>query len=391
MSGKKFKKTGRNVQVSHDDLTNATIEQLMKYDSMTPNQRAKTHSPYDGPVYTKVAGGKTVQVPRYVQHAAIVRWDILKKRAATVNGVGVSGNLKAHTRLAKRERYSGRDPYVMNRELRGVDGANDDGEDMDEFNDFPVDKELSKLREYERTRKRGVGQINIPDDRYGRGGSYGDLPRDYEIFSKQSDRNIDDTTYVREDSSRSRRHIEPTGYYDSYDPNTFASQDTYDARAKRAVTFRNKSRPMRGPGASREESGVQGVESDIRSEEHTAETHVEQYAPLDEPMEDDVRVDNYEGSCTSCVRGDDNGVIYRGQASSRQEQYDDYDDDYLDVDVDEREYDDTDTDDNERIETHDSDAECIDYTYKYLFFILLFLVVFLFLNYKRNNGTGLGM
>lgn len=405
MSGKTFKKTGRNVQVSRDDLINTTIEQLMKYDSVPPAQRSKMSNPYTDPVHTKVAGGKTVQVPRYIQHAAIVRWDILKKRAATVNGVGMKSNgAEAHTRLAKRERYSARDPYVMNRELRSVEGADDDGEDMDEFNDFPVDKELSKLREYERTRKRAVGQVNIPDERYGRGGSYGDLPRDFEIFSRRTDRGVDDTTYVRDEATAGRGQIEPKGYYDRFDPNSFAHQSAYDARAKRNVG-RGGRRHMRSPSAeAREEREVQGVESDIRSEDHTAETHVENYAPVneDEPLEYDERVDDYEGSCSSCSRGDGDGVIYRGQnrpddvhEEHDQDDYDqddDYDESQLDDDMDDyREYDDTDADDDERIESHDSDVECVDYTYKYLFFILLFLIIFLFVYYKRNNGTGLGI
>lgn len=410
MSSKSFKKTGRNVQVSRDDLINTTIEQLMKYDSMSHPQRTKASNPYTDPVHTKVAGGKTVQVPRYIQHAAIVRWDILKKRAATVNGVGSSvGSSEgqgAHTRLAKRERYSGRDPYIMNRELRGVDGANDDGQDMDEFNDFPVDKELTKLREYEKTRKRSVGQANVPDDKYGRGGSYGDLPRDFDIFSRNSDREVDDTSYVRNGPAK-RGQIEPSGFYDKYDPNTFSHQEVYDTRARRNVGHKGKgrmSRPMRGPAAEalQEDRGVRGVESDIQSEEHTAETYVEKYAPVDDDdsLDNDEYVDDYQGSCTSCTRGDGEGVIYRGQnrPESEQDNYDqndDQDDDYDENELDDQdeygEYDDTDTGDNERIESYDSDVECVDHTYKYLFFILLFLIVFLAVNYKRNNGTGLGV
>jgi len=379
MSSKTFKKTGRNVQIPRTDLINMTIDQLATYDSMPPAQRAKTSDPYSDPVHVTMSDGKTVQVPRYIQQASIVKWDILKKRSATVNGVRGSGSSGAHTRLANRERYSGKDPYVMNRELQGVEGADDDGQDMDEFNDFPVDKELAKLREYERTRKRAVGRADVPDNKYGRGGSYGDLPRDFDVFSRSSDRDIDDTTYVRDDPER-RGQIEPSGFHDIYDANSLSWQTDYDTQARQRVGQR---RPV---GRPREDRGVVGIESDIQSEEHTsggiAETHVEQYAPVDDSSENDEQPDDYNESCTSCPRTND-ARVYQSQdrLESEQDEYDYGNDEY---DYGNDEY------DNEEIESYDSDTEYVDHTYKYLFFILLFLIVFLVLNYKRNNGTGLG-
>src|SRR5947207_2910096 len=130
--GKTFKRTGHNVTVARNDLINVAIDSLMKYDSMSPAQRSKMSNPYSDPVYTKVAGGKTVQVPRFVQNAAITRWTIMKRRASDtaaidadksfING-GCNINPSAHTRLTKRERYSFRDPFIMNKDLQYVEGA----------------------------------------------------------------------------------------------------------------------------------------------------------------------------------------------------------------------------------------------------------------------------
>ena len=72
MNVKSFKKTGRNMQVSRDYLINATIELLMKYDSLSPEQRKSISNPYNSPVHTQLTNGKHVQVPRYIQHDAII-------------------------------------------------------------------------------------------------------------------------------------------------------------------------------------------------------------------------------------------------------------------------------------------------------------------------------
>src|SRR5271167_3569132 len=101
MSGntKAFKKTGRNVTVSRDDLINTVIDRLMNYDSMSKAEKKNITNPYRGPVYTKVEGGKTIQVPRQIQHLAIVKWVSMKKRA-DLSESPVQNPQSSHTRLS---------------------------------------------------------------------------------------------------------------------------------------------------------------------------------------------------------------------------------------------------------------------------------------------------
>lgn len=117
MSGS-FKRTGRNVQVSRDDLINVTIEQLMAYESTPRSKRARLPNPYTDVLYTKVDGGKIIQIPKYIQHAAILRWDELRARSRPIKIDVDSRPQGAHTRLDNRDRYADADPYVMDKDLR---------------------------------------------------------------------------------------------------------------------------------------------------------------------------------------------------------------------------------------------------------------------------------
>ena len=90
------------------------------------------------------------------------------------------------------------------------------------------------------------------------------------------------------------------------------------------------------------------------------------------------------------MRGDDNGVIYRGQLIDDESLDSNYGDDKFSGNgniENYRVYNDVDTNENERIETLDAES---DNYYKYLFFILLLFIIFIFIHYKRNNGSGLG-
>jgi hypothetical protein len=421
-----YKKTGYNVTVSKDDLINVTLERLMQYDSLSLSERQNKENPYYDPVYTKVANGKVVQVPRYVQNAAIQKWEILKERSS------MFGNASAHTRLDRRERYSAskNDPYIMNRDLKNVSGARDDEDDMDEFTDYPVDRELKKLRDYERASHRDVGQYMVSSDRYGRGGSYGDLPRDFEIFSKQIKKGLGDEIYVTNKVLQNPHDVEPVGFYDYYDPRNLRRQRFFDKQARRAVSGgmrRNRCEYPEQVQAQEQEQelqelqeqeqanmelpyGVMGMEAEIGSEGLLSESEsVETYAPLDanEPLEHDKIIYDYENDCRVCSKGG-SGVFrkeyplqdYRRELKYRREQRNlDRDYDYVNEPYDsDYDYDDQDGDNrsdaavyekaDERVETLDDDDENTDYTFKYLFFILLFLVIFFFIAYKQNNENG---
>ena len=107
-----FKKTGRNVSVSKNELVTVTIDKLMYYDSLTPKQRKNKKCPYTEPIFTKLNGGKIIQIPDNIQKLAISEWKTMREKAGDN-----SKYAEAHTRLGRRERYSGQDPYVMNPDL----------------------------------------------------------------------------------------------------------------------------------------------------------------------------------------------------------------------------------------------------------------------------------
>jgi hypothetical protein len=372
-----FKRTGKNVSVSRVDLLNAVTDRLADYDSGVRDKSGKPFNPYVDPVYVKLADGKMVQVPRYVQNIAITKWRVMKNRSSP------------HTRMTKNSRYTERDPYIMNRDIKDVQGNRIDDDHISHGRTrFPEEMhELSASSDYERRGRAGVGQARVPDDRDGRGGAYGDLPRDYEIFNRDANRKLDDTAYVSDISSR--RGVHQDGFYGEYDENDHGSHSRYDRQMKRRSDSLTR-RPSDGT-VSR---SVVGSAADTAAEERVAETDgVEHYAPVDdnEANEADETVDNYDQDtqdCESCHMGD-NRVIYRGQRMN----------DDADVDVDEEgvmdhegeyadELDDGEYDDGEEVVEGMDDNGSSDQTYKYLFFLLLFIVTIVFLYNRKKHPTG---
>ena len=179
-----FKRTGKNVSVPKDELITVGINKLMYYDSLTPRQRKNKKCPYTEPMITKLNGGKTIQIPENIQKIAITEWQTMKSKAGDDSKYS-----EAHTRLGRRDRYSGQDPYVMNPEITGQRSLTV-GNEVD--SDYSTDNELSRLQSHERRSRGHVGETRVPDQRYGSGGSFGDLPRDYEIFGKRMADGMDD-------------------------------------------------------------------------------------------------------------------------------------------------------------------------------------------------------
>lgn len=390
MSGntKAFKKTGRNVTVSRDDLLNTVIDRLMNYDSMDRSEKKKVLNPYRGPVYTKVEGGKTVQVPRQIQHLAIVKWVSMKKRAE-LSESPVQDPHSAHTRLTNRTRYDVRDPYVMNRELQHLGGEKSDIYDDDD----PEDMDLVSLRRENIASRRAVGGVDIPDIRYGKGGSQGDLPRDMVDFARLMEREIQDMPYNTQEHEKG--HIMPYEgkyLYNRDKPDRSLDYLTDDlARSKRAVrsspTEYGKYKP------------ILELDNEVLAESNTAETDgVEHYAPVNDRYQlerVDEAIDYSTNDCVSC-RGDDEGYIHKQKLPNKDDysQYVDEEaeyDDHLDY---EREYIDSDEDepvvdvkgrDLDRVENYEGDS---DQTYKCLFLLLLLAVV-VYIIYKKRKGEDL--
>lgn len=399
---KAFKKTGRNVTVSRKDLVAATIEKLMQYDSLSPSQRKNKSSPYIDPIYTQVAGGKMVQIPRYVQHSAVVKWNVIKQRT-------MKENSPAHTRLNNRERYAGSDPFIMNADIADtsghVRGADDEYPEQDSY--LEPDHELAKLRAYERSRRGDVGRAEVPDERYGRGGSYGDLPRDFEIYNQGISSRIADT----QDFGAHPRmgQVMPDNSDDleyPYNQNELAYIKRVNARKRRAVG----SRTVRGPSL---DDTIVGTDSDIRAESGGIEDNnaFTQYAPVDNDDNDadDADVDDMIGDrgsrggrggrggeapmirpymppyvgkyndvgCTSCGDDDNDDNVHTEPNGNDMYSMQDMDGDDPVI------Y----GSDSEKREYLDNDDECIDTTYKYLFFILLFIVAYM-IYYNRPKMIG---
>jgi len=74
-----YRKTGRNISVSRDDLINAVIDKLHIYDNASPQNRKKMTNPYRDVIYTNTKEGKMVQVPSDIHEDAIQDWEESKQ------------------------------------------------------------------------------------------------------------------------------------------------------------------------------------------------------------------------------------------------------------------------------------------------------------------------
>lgn len=344
-----FKRTGNNVTVSRDDLINKVIERLSKYDSLPPKQRKEISNPYVEPIYTHVEGGKTVQVPRYIQHGAITKWRILKTRECQFGG---------HTRVMKRGRYVGIDPHIINKDI--INSVVPEPE-----------RNLYMLRNHEAIVRSEVGRVNVPDYQFGRGGSYGDLPRDFEIYdNNMSQRVMDRRNFGNHPEAGQFLPDDTNDPEYPYDMNDINYQQESVLRSRKSVGYDKNTLPdMNNTGKNiliDDVAGlVPGEEPNLSPDNNNIETHgVEHYAPIEfddvhDNVHDNVRendVDEYdEGECEKCRENiETNGYDkYQLYEKTREAPHD-----------------------KDFIEPYDGSGECTESAYKYLFFALLLLVLF---------------
>lgn len=340
-----FKKTGRNVSVSKNELVTVTIDKLMYYDSLTPKQKKDKKCPYTEPIFTKLDGGKTVQIPENIQKEAIIEWQTMKSKAGDDSKYS-----EAHTRLGRRERYLGQDPFIMNPDLTSSPSLTI-GNEVDA--DYSTDNELSKLRSHERRSRSHVGGSTVPDQRYGSGGSYGDLPRDYEIFSRRLTENIGDYPDQRNINGKTHSNkVNPfsPNQYDEIQDDLLHASDSFDD---------------------------QGIENCAPIE------HMDDLVGANDNNNDNNDYDDV-ASCKTCEYDDTDDYLLddeNDQYDVKNGNYRYYDDTVHRVDPG---YERTVTDMLERYDDNlyaDNSS-----TYKYLFFFLLLVLIVLFINYKRNNG-----
>jgi hypothetical protein len=393
-NNKQYKKTSNNVTVSRNDLLASTIDVLMQYDSLTPSERNKLSDPYVNPVFAMVDGGKSVQVPRYIQHKAIVKWNIIKNRSMNAHDA-----LEPHTRLSRRNRYSQADPNIMDPELRNIyentQGSNDDinnsnnsNDDYENDNNYLMYNDISNMNANRKKMIKRIGSARIPDPRYGMGGSTGDLPRNFGKFNDRIARTVDDFPYIGDGSRKRSNRVSPNRFYPKYSQRDTQYLDkSYEQNQRDVGKY-----IVGGPGSmkyGKSDNEVIGIESDTHAENDVAETvGTEQYAPIDLNEEE----------CTSCGTREDPNDNDNSNGN-----YDDYDENInLEYNEQEDTYDNTYNDYNndrspdgyeediygEDIEDADNQSPSdSDSTYKYLFFLLLLIFVLVVFYLKKENNN----
>ncbi len=362
-----FKRTGRNVSVSKNELVTVTIDKLMYYDSLTPKQRKNKKCPYTEPIFTKLNGGKIIQIPENIQKDAIMEWKTMKSKAGNDSKYS-----EAHTRLGKRERYLGQDPYIMNPDLSSSPSLTI-GNEVDA--DYSTDNELSKLRAHERRSRKHVGGSVVPDQKYGSGGSFGDLPRDYEIFSRRLSAGVGDYPDEHDVNERNGSNILKRQGVSPFSPSHLMNDYGLQQQERILAANRATVNDQLNAGDPMDDQGI-----------------LENCAPVEhmDELGGDLGDNDYEEDVASCKRCgtdryDDNSLDEKDDGYDVKEgNYRYYDDAVHDVDPG---YERTVTDMLERYEdNNENENENENSTYKYLFFFLLLVVVVLFINYKKNNG-----
>jgi len=339
-----YKKTGKNVTVKKQDLINLVNEKIIQYENAKASgKKLIMANPYTEPIYTKVEGGKMIQIPLETQSEA-VRNMVRKLKESHKRLV----SQPTHTRLERRTRYEGFDPFILDKQLREETLTNE------------VDPELMKLRDSENRRN----NINMPD-----------LPQEYTRFEETEQEYVGDRIDMSQNYPNHPKNdqIIPDDTNDMeypYDTNELEyQQDEYNSRRR---YINSSAKPI--------QSFVDGVESDISTETYNIETvGIEKFAPIN-TEENDVK-DTYIGQTNQSNQNEatDNGEYYDANCEPcREMKYTDDNKMSYDVDVEGNE--------DDQIEQFDSDEFISDSTYKYLFFILLLVVAYLAYNYKNQQS-----
>lgn len=141
MSQREYERTGRQIRVPEDELVEIVLERIDHYLTLHPRKRRNYPDPRTEPVVTRIASGKTIEIPQNLVakaleiHSACGTVGTVERMQSVGNG-NANG---AHTRLAKRDRYAGSDPYIMDEDLRGENLVGDDGQVAGDavYNDYP--------------------------------------------------------------------------------------------------------------------------------------------------------------------------------------------------------------------------------------------------------------
>jgi hypothetical protein len=141
MSENQYERTGRQIRVPEDELVEIVLDRIDHYLTLHPRDRRNYPNPRTDPVVTRIASGKTIEIPQKLVDKALE----IHSACGTVGtvermkSVGNSNTNSAHTRLAKRDRYAGSDPHIMDKDLRGKNLVGFDGQVAGDatYNDYP--------------------------------------------------------------------------------------------------------------------------------------------------------------------------------------------------------------------------------------------------------------
>lgn len=220
---------------------------------------------------------------------------------------------------------------------------------------FDPYSDIGSLETYDKNLKmyeKRIGNVQIPNDRYGRGGTRGDLPRDFEIFNQQQTEYVDD--YPDNRNSPRRGQIVPNKYYTRMLTKNLKLQSLDNSRMRNNIGVKGGPRDD-----TYDDVSVVGVDGMIDPEENIMSTPGEEFA-----LVDNEELNSHE--CTSCTNQDETYV----------NTYDDYRRDDFNVSYN---ADDEGEEYNQESNSKQSDANNVvtDNTYKYLFFLSLLVLIYL--------------
>jgi hypothetical protein len=129
---KKYKKTGKNIEVNKDELIQIVLDKVANYDNLVNSGDLSPNlpSPYDEPIFTKVSNGKLVQIPPDIQKEAITYWmNTINNMYETENNnneeqenrIDHQNNYQDNYQETNTIRYNSEDPFILNSELANPD------------------------------------------------------------------------------------------------------------------------------------------------------------------------------------------------------------------------------------------------------------------------------
>lgn len=148
VNNQEYERTGRQVRISEDELIEIVLDKIDTYKDLHPRERRNYPNPMRDPIITKIASGKTIEIPRNIVEKALEinracgTAPLMSAKSERIermesmgsdSGSGIRDESKirasgAHTRLSNRNRYADADPFIMNEDLRGQKLVGSDSE-----------------------------------------------------------------------------------------------------------------------------------------------------------------------------------------------------------------------------------------------------------------------